>query len=365
MTSTKGPAKRTRILNGRYYLVRAEGKRRVWVPLTKVAEGLPAFYQELADATKAPTVADDLMPKVIAAWELEVMVGHSATWQRDEKARGVVIADEFEDFRTGDIESPDVSAFLKPFRDRPKTHNFYRAQIGELMRYAMEKGWRDPGTNPVTDIIPTLSTPPRDRYPTDSEVRRIKVAGIYATARGDAKPGAKRQKNRSGLMLAALVDMAYLTGQRISDLLRLEWSAFGRDGITFKPSKTAKSTGASVLIEWTPKLRDVERRLKALRTERRAFGSFVFTKQASKKKGKMQAAGQRYTYSGAHSAWVRACERAGIADCRFNDMRAKALTDTEETDGMQAARRKGAHSTEQQTSDYVRHKKPQKAKATR
>jgi len=120
-----------------------------------------------------------------------------------------------------------------------------------------------------------------------------------------------------------------------------------------------------VVIEWTPKLRDVERRLKALRTERRAFGSFVFTKQSSKKKGKMQAAGQRYTYSGAHSAWVRACERAGVADCRFNDMRAKALTDTEELDGMQAARRKGAHSTEQQTSDYIRHKRPQKSKATK
>lgn len=46
-------------------------------------------------------------------------------------------------------------------------------------------------------------------------------------------------------------------------------------------------------------------------------------------------------------------------------MRAKALTDTEENQGMQAARRKGAHSTEKQTSDYVRHKRPQKSKATR
>ncbi len=365
MSSTKGPARGTRTQDGRHYLIRAEGKKRVWVPLTRVAEGLPAFYQALAEATKAPTVADDLMPKVIAAWELEVMVEHAETTRRDEKARGRVIADEFDEFRAGDIEPPDVAAFLKPFRDRPKTHNFYRSQIGELMRFAMQKGWRKPGTNPVTDIIPTLATPPRDRYPTDSEVRPIKVAGIYATVRSDAKLGAKRQKNRSGLMLAALIDMAYLTGQRISDLLRLEWSAFGRDGITFKPSKTVKSTGASVLIEWTPKLRDVERRLKALRAERRAFGSFVFTKQASTKKGKMAAAGQRYTYSGAHSAWVRACERAGVEDCRFNDMRAKALTDTEESDGMQATRRKGAHSTEQQTSDYVRHKKPQKSKATR
>lgn len=157
----------------------------------------------------------------------------------------------------------------------------------------------------MTNIIPTMSTPARDRYPTDSEVRRIKVAGIYATARRDAKPGTKRPKNPSGLMLAALVDMAYLTGQRISDLLSLEWSAIGRDGIVFKPSKTSKSTGASVLIGWTPKLEDVVRRLKELRKERRAFGVWVFTKVASKKG--MAKAGQHYTYSGAHSAWVRAC----------------------------------------------------------
>ena len=354
MSSIKGPVKGTRILNGRYYLVRADGKRRIWVPLTKVTEGLPAFYSAMAEATKAPTVADDLIPKVISTWQAEVMSAHAPKTRKDETARGKVIAEEFKEFRARDLESPDVTGFLEQFKDRPKTFNLYRAQVGELMRFAMQKGWRSPGTSPVREIIPTMSTPPRDRYPTDSEVRRIKVAGIY---------GKDGKKTRSGLMLAALVDMAYLTGQRISDLLSLEWSALGREGITFKPSKTLKSTGASVLIEWTPKLRDVERRLKELRKERRAFGPFVFTKQSAKKG--MAKVGERYTYWGASSAWRRARERAGIEDCRFNDMRAKALTDDEEAHGMQSARRKGAHSTEQQTSDYVRHKKPQKSKATR
>jgi len=355
MTSIKGPAKSTRILNGRYYLVRADGKKRVWIALTKVSEGLPAFYGALAEATKAPTVADDTLPKVIAAWENEVMVLHAEKTQKDERARGRVIAERLEEFRARDLQSPDVTEFLSAYVTKPKTFNLYRAQISELMRFAMQKGWRELGTNPVRDVIRTMSTPPRDRYPTDSEVRRIKVAGIYSTVRKDAKPGATRQKTRSGLMLAALIDMAYLTGQRISDLLGLQWSAIGQSGITFKPAKTSKSTGASVLIEWTPKLRDVERRLKDLRKARRAFGGHVFTQQN----------GQPYSYWGASSAWNRARKRAGISNCRFNDMRAKALTDTEESDGMQAARRKGAHSTEQQTSDYVRHKKPQKSKATR
>lgn len=277
MSSIKGPVKGTFIVSGRYYLVRADGKRRLWIKLTKVTEGLPAFYAAMAEATKAPTVADDLVPKVIATWEIEVMASHAESTQRDERARVKIIADEFEEFRACDVQLQDITGFLAPYRNRPKTFNMMRAQSSDLMRFAIEKGWREPGSHPITGIIQTMSTPPRDRYPTDSEVRRIKVAGIY---------GRDGKKTRSGLMLAALVDMAYLTGQRISDLLALEWSSFGREGIVFKPSKTSKSTGASVLIEWTPKLRDVERRLRELRKERRAFGPWVFTKQT----------GQQYTY---------------------------------------------------------------------
>lgn len=206
----------------------------------------------------------------------------------------------------------------------------------------------------MTDIVRTMSTPARHRYPTDSEVRRIKVGGIY---------GDDGRRTRSGQMLAALIDMAYLTGQRIADLLALECSAFGAEGITFRPAKTRGSTGVAVLIEWTPRLRDVERRLRELRQDRRAFGPVVFTRQAAKKGA--ARAGEPYTYSGAISAWKRACVRAGVLGLHFHDLRAKALTDTEEMAGLQAARRKGAHSTEQQTSDSVRHRKPQKSKATR
>lgn len=346
MSSQKGPVKGTFIVSGRYYRVAAEGKRRIWIKLTRVSEGLPAFYAALAESLRAPTVADDTMPKVIAAWERDVMACHAPKTQRDERARGVVIAEEFQEFRACDIEPPDVSAFLAPYRDRPKTHNLYRAQIGELMRYAIEKGWREAGTNPVREIIRTLPTPPRDRYLSDSEIRRIKVAGFY---------GRDGKRTRSGAMLAALVDMAYLTGQRIGDLLELQWDAVGTDGIVFEPQKTAETTGARVLIEWTPKLADVVRRLRELRVERRGFGPWVFTKQN----------GQHAGYWGMSSAWRRACERAGVADAHFHDLRAKALTDTESQLGMQAARRKGSHSTEGQTADYIRHRKPQKARATR
>ncbi len=43
----------------------------------------------------------------------------------------------------------------------------------------------------------------------------------------------------------------------------------------------------------------------------------------------------------------------------------KALTDKEASEGMQAARTMGAHTTEQQTADYIRNRSGQKTGATR
>lgn len=75
--------------------------------------------------------------------------------------------------------------------------------------------------------------------------------------------------------------------------------------------------------------------------------------------------GQRYTYSGAVTAWKRGLKRAGIPDTQFRDLRAKALTDVDAKRGIGDAQRMGAHSTQAQTAEYVRHKKAIKTKATR
>ena len=75
--------------------------------------------------------------------------------------------------------------------------------------------------------------------------------------------------------------------------------------------------------------------------------------------------GQRYTYSGASTAWKRGTQRAGIPNTQFRDLRAKALTDVDERSGIIAAQRMGAHSTQAQTAAYIRNKKAIKSTATR
>ena len=341
---TKGPVSGTQIKGGRYYLVVADGKARRWVALTMVKDGLPAFLRALADKRDAGASVY-LMPALVADWQRKVMPKHAPHTQKMDVHYNALIAETFRDFRPAEVMPPDVMGLLELLQARPKTHNMVRAQIGELMRFAAETGHRPPGTNPVAELR-TIRTPPRSRYITDSEVRRIKVAAIR---------GADGLDTRSGPMLCALIDMAYLTGQRIGDLLAMEWAQIGQDGIAFLPSKTSKSTGARLVVAWSPRLRDVVARLRRLRIEREAFTARVFTTQD----------GQPYTYSGAGTAWKRAVKRSGITGLTFNDLRAKAITDTDSSQGRAAANAKGAHSTEGQTMDYIRHKTARKTGATK
>lgn len=327
--------------SGTYWHVTADGDKRKWTKLSRVKSGLPAMYMALAKLATTD-VQDDMMPKLIATWTTEVAATHSKKTQADDTFRSNAMAEAFAEYRASQVTAPVVIAFLKQFKGMPRTYNAYRSAVRELMRFAEEKGFRDAGTNPV-DAIKTMKVKARDRYITDSELRRVKVAAMY---------GKDDKRTRSGPMICALIDMAYLTGQRIGDLLTLEWPALGKNGIIFAPAKTTGSTGARVLIEWSPKLSAVVERIKGFKKRNLRF---VFTTQE----------GQPYTYYGASTAWMRAVKRAGVPNIHFHDLRAKALTDKDRIEGIGHAQTMGGHSTQTQTADYIRHKSAKKTGATR
>lgn len=326
---------------GTYWHVAAVGEKRLWSKLCRVRDGLPALYMALAALAAGETI-DDAMPKVAADWLANVATTHVAKTQQGDRRRCNEIAEAFAEFRAGQVKPVDVAVFLRQFKGTPRTFNAFRSTFRELMRYAEEYGHRPAGTNPVASLR-TMKTPPRSRYITDSELRRIKIAAMYS-------PSGKR--SRSGPMLCALADMAYLTGQRIGDLLALEWTALGKDGIAFAPAKVRGSTGARVLIEWTTRLRALADRLKSF--DRHNI-RFVFAKES----------GRQYTYNAAAAAWDRAVRAAGITDVHFHDIRAKALTDVDMARGIGEAQLMGAHSTQNQTVGYIRHKTAKKTSATR
>lgn len=182
------------------------------------------------------------------------MVKHSARTQVDEKARGARIAAAFAEFTSADVTPPDVVEFLKPFRTRPRTHNLHRAQLRERMRYAAERGYRPADSSPVSELR-TITEKPRTRYITDRELRWIKVGAIY---------GNDGKRTRSGYPLRALIDMAYLTGQDTGVLQEVRKRRDPTDqnlphvcveGIFFRRAKVEETTGAAVLVQWTPRRR--------------------------------------------------------------------------------------------------------------
>jgi integrase len=340
-----------------FYLVTAQGKRRIWQAMSLIRDGLPALYTALA-AARASASGVDKVPALIAQWERDVMPAHAPKTQKDERARGKVIAAAFVEFDPGQVETPDCSEFLQQFAGKPRTFNAYRAQLREYMRFAEEKGRRPAGSNPL-QAIKTKATPARDRCPTTSELRRVKVGCLY---------GDDGKRTRSGITMACLIELAYLSGQDVGVMIRVlekrdpqqpDEPHVTPDGVWFRRDKT----GNAVEIGWTPRLRAVVARLRVLKAERnlkrlaahRVDTPFVFTKQD----------GTPLTYEAVSNAWQRGVRRAKVAPVMFRDIRARALTDKEEAEGIRAANAMGAHSTESQTADYVRRKAARKTGATR
>lgn len=353
MAQRKGPIQGVFESHGRYYRLMRQDGRKVWMPLSRVSDGLSALYQALADL-HAPPPADGIRA-LIESWEGAELPRLAGKTQADARRINAAIGAAFAEFRAGDVGTPDVVQYLADYRDRPRTHNAHRAQVRELMRYAELLGWRAPGSNP-TAAIRTMSTPARTRYITDSELRRIKVAAMR---------GRDGLMTDSGPMLCGVIDLLYLTAQPIGDVLGMDASDANGPVLRFQRSKVAGSTGASVRIGITPKLRAVLDRLLAIR---RHVASDVM---ARRNRPTISAGlvvtthGERARYDGIKSAWARACDRAGVADAHIHDIRAKALTDIERTRGMRAARVAGQHATEAQTADYVRAREAEIVEATR
>lgn len=360
MAQIRGPLPGIYISSGRYYKQVREGSKKRWIPLSRVDDGLAALHRAIADLHDRPPPPADGMPALVEAWELEQLPRYAGKTQADARRLNASIVAVFGALRAGQVGTPHVVQYLQAFAGRPRTYNAHRAQLRELMRFAELKGWRPAGSNP-TLAIRTMRTAARTRYLSDSEMRRIKVGALFA-APPPGWSGRRRDlpRTKSGPMLCALLDLLYLTGQAIGDVLALDVDDLKPRGITFRRAKVEHSTGAAVTIGWTPALRATTARLLELRKQAHAV-----TRATSPALVVTPRDGQRAAYDGIKSAWYRACERAGVEDAHIHDIKGKALTDVDRVRGMREARLMGQHATEGQTADYVRARESVVVRATR
>lgn len=160
-----------------------------------------------------------------------------------------------------------------------------------VFKYAVRCGEAD--FNPCRELE-RLDEATRQRYLTHEE-----FSAIYAKA---------------GPRLQVIMDLQYLTGQRINDVLTLRRSKITEAGIRLKPKKTKNSTGVEMLLKWTPELREAVERAKAL--------SAIPAVTLLRGRG-----GKAPNYRTVAAQFAKAAKAANVQDARPNDQRAKSATD--------------------------------------
>ena len=218
----------------------------------------------------------------------------------------------FSDFRVDEVTPADVGKLMEHHSATPNFANRMRSLLRMAFKPAVRTGVC--AANP-TDTIEPFKERKRDRYITDEE---------WSAICAHASPA-----------LRCMMDIAYLTAQRIGDVLAIRLDQVSDEGITFRQEKTKKR----LMVATSPELADAIKRAKGLH---RARTLYLLG----------QSNGKPRSYRGARDLLVRAATRVGVDDVGWHDIRAKSITDAKKQ-GLDAQQLAG-HSTEQQTNRYLR-----------
>ncbi len=120
--------------------------------------------------------------------------------------------------------------------------------------------------------------------------------------------------------LQAIMDVLFLTDQRIGDVLKIDLRDLGGEGIYVKQQKTKKE----LVIKWNDQLREAIARAKKLH----GVVEVVDFKNDKRPRPLFRTRrGTRPAYRTVYDQWVLACERAGVEDCNLHDNRAFSATE--------------------------------------
>lgn len=251
----------------------------------------------------------DLIDRALA----HLAVGKAKNTAAQHRRLGKTLRKVFSDFTPQQVEPRHVAKLKVALSKTP----FRANQLVSLLRsiFALAVEWQLVPSNPCVGIL-RLEQPKRTRYITDAEYTRI---------REKASPSVR-----------AVMDLCYLTGQRIGDVLKIRHDDLLDDGIRFQQQKT----GARLLVRWTPELRAAVARAKELGGNVRAITLFHTRR------------GTPPAYQFIKKKWDEARTAAGIPDARIHDLRAKALTDARREG--KDAQALGGHTSAKMTEAYIR-----------
>lgn len=290
--------------HGAYWLV----KRRVWTRLgTTLGEALSEYARIHAEPTGG---LDKFVDEALLAHKKNIA---PATWKLYQQAAGK-IKPAFAEFTPEQVQGKHVAQFRRSMADTPGMANHCISVLRVVFNYLLEQ--QVVSNNPTAGVGRFKQTP-RERLPTRAEFDAIRDKAVPR--------------------LAAMMDLLYLTGQRLMDVVNIHESQIGDDGIYFKQAKT----GAKLIVRWTPELRAAIDRARAL-NKVRSLTLFRGRRGAPPR------------YASVRRQWLAACELAGVHGIQARDLRAMSGTQADEQ-GKDAQRLLG-HTTSRTTKIYLRSK---------
>lgn len=198
------------------------------------------------------------------------------------------LKDVFADFKTvADIKPQHVAQWQDDHKSRVNA-NTGKSILTTVLNIAIRRGIIE--RNPAKEVE-NLTVERRKRYITDEE---------YIAIREKAHP-----------VLRAAMDLSYVTGARIGDILDMKLSHISADGLLVRQEKTNKLQ----LFKRNAALDLAIENAKAIK--RPVRGLFLLCTMR----------GQQYDYQQLNLWWVKAREEAGVEDVHFHDIRGKSATD--------------------------------------
>lgn len=328
-----------------YYYYDLGGKPRKEKPL---GSNYIVALQEWAKLEQVKPVHNPTFNDAAQMYQIDVIPTKAARTQQDNLKELPMLLEFFDGAPLGEIKPINIRQFLtwrcKKARDWLAENgrkvdansgqvraNREKALFSHIFNYARDTGLTD-APNPCQGVT-SYSEDGRDVYVSDS---------LFAAVWEASPPP-----------LQDALDLAYLTGQRPSDTVALSDHDI-RDGyLHVKQGKT----GAKLRIEVTGKLKAVIERIRSRRNKFKVVTTYLVVSQYGRPV-------QRRTVS----EWLKQVREAtGIPadDFQFRDLRAKAGTDKEDTQGMAAAKDQLGHANESMTAHYVRHRLGKKVSPTR
>lgn len=291
--------------HGAFYLVRANK----WTRLGSDLSLALAEYGQLMQGAKLGG-----MPKAIEDFYAALPARLSKSTKQQYRYAADVLKRKLQQFEPGEVKAKHVASIKQSMAETPNMANRVLSFLRQVCADLVERQIID--TNPCVGVA-RMAEAKRKRLLSDEE-----WAAIH---------------EKAGPRLRVIMELQYLTGQRISDVLKIRKNQLTDEGVVFEQQKT----GARLLVRWSPDLKRTVEAAKALGADLPPTLTLM--------RGKY---GKAPDYRSVLLQWNEACEAANVTDARLNDGRARSAT-TAKRQGKNAQALLG-HTSSGNTARYLR-----------